>query len=84
MTINTTPSTLTNVEIAEALNLSTSGVSRLRSGERFPSLALMRQIELQFKWTISDQVDARFRGMWHSKFDRVLQGIAKTREIPTY
>lgn len=74
MTDNESPPTLTltNGQVAEALGLSESGVSRLRSGDRLPSLAVMQQIEATYGWTVQGQSNARRDGEWHTAFGAVL------------
>lgn len=65
--------TLSNAEVANDLNLSPSGVSRLRSGERFPSLSVMQAIEKCYGWSVQEQADARRNRVWHQDFALVLQ-----------
>lgn len=52
-------STITNREIGERIGLSVASVSRLRSGERTPSLDVMVLIEKEYGFTVQQQVDAR-------------------------
>lgn len=76
MTEQTIPP-LTNSQIAEALGLSESGVSRLRSGDRLPSLEVMQKIELKYGWTVQGQSNARQAGDWTKAFVAVLQTAAE-------
>lgn len=68
----TTDTTRTNGEVASALGLSKSGVSRLRSGDRLPSLALMQRIEKAYGWTVQAQSDSRAKGSWTQDFNDAL------------
>ena len=43
-------------QLAEALQVSQAHVSRLRSGERLPSMSLMWGIESVLGWTTGDQM----------------------------
>lgn len=72
--------TLNNAEIAQALNLSPSGVSRLRNGERFPSLTTMQNIERVYGWPVQEQSEARRDRVWHEDFASVLQEFAQRVE----
>ncbi|QBZ73252.1 helix-turn-helix DNA binding domain protein [Microbacterium phage Theresita] len=69
--------TLLNKAVAQRLGLSESGVSRLRSGSRFPSLAVMQDIEAAFGWTVQDQSDAIRGNTWTSGFEEALSGYAE-------
>ncbi|ALY08560.1 helix-turn-helix DNA-binding domain protein [Arthrobacter phage Bennie] len=48
---------LTNVAVAEKLNIDHSTVSRIRSGQRYPSRELMRRIEGIFDWKVVHQLE---------------------------
>ena len=76
MTEQTIPP-LTNSQIAEALGLSESGVSRLRSGDRLPSLEVMQKIETKYGWTVQGQSNARQAGKWTEAFLEVLATVAE-------
>lgn len=78
MTQTETPA-LTNGEVAEALGLSESGVSRLRSGDRLPSLSVMQQIEKVYGWSVQGQSNARSAGDWTRAFVAVLAKVAEER-----
>jgi transcriptional regulator with XRE-family HTH domain len=47
----------TNVAIAEQLGVDHSTVSRIRSGQRYPSRELMRRIAEKFGWKVVHQLD---------------------------
>lgn len=74
------PATLTNRQVADDLGLSESGVSRLRSGDRLPSLALMQKIWRVYRWSVQDQSDARETHEWTKHFEKVLTQAAKRRD----
>ncbi len=76
----TPTATLSNRQVADDLGLSESGVSRLRSGDRMPSLSVMQQIQHQYRWNVQDQSDARQEGAWTTRFEKVLTQEAKRRE----
>lgn len=61
---------LTNQQIAKTLGLSHSGVSRIRSGERLPSVAVMLKIESEYGWAIQDQAHARALGRYAQSFEK--------------
>lgn len=63
---------MTNREVATALGLSESGVSRLRSGDRLPSLGLMQKIEAAYGWKVQEQSDARAANRWTDAFSDLL------------
>lgn len=71
--------TPTNQEVADAIGLTHSGVSRIRSGNRLPSIAKMRQIEAAFGWSFEDQANAREKGMleYAREFNLVLAGTRR-------
>lgn len=74
--------TLLNKEVAEDLGLSESGVSRLRSGSRSPSLTVMQKIEAKYGWSMQDQSNARKSNRWKAGFEKALTAYAKTRKVP--
>jgi transcriptional regulator with XRE-family HTH domain len=50
---------MTNEVIGVKIGLSHSAVSRLRRGQRLPSVPTMVAIERVFGWSVADQVKAR-------------------------
>lgn len=72
--------TLLNRDVATRLGLSESGVSRLRSGSRFPSLAVMQDIEGAFNWTVQDQSDALKKNTWTDEFEAALSAHAEAND----
>ena len=69
--------TLLNKAVAYHLGLSESGVSRLRSGSRTPSLAVMQDIEAAYGWTVQDQSNAIRNNTWTEEFEVALAAYAK-------
>lgn len=69
--------TLLNRTVAERLNLSESGVSRLRSGRRHPSLTVMQAIERTYGWKVQEQSEALLRKDWHEEFEVTLDDYAE-------
>jgi transcriptional regulator with XRE-family HTH domain len=65
---------MNQAEAAQALGCSVATVSRLRSGDRRPSLPLMQEIKRVLSWSIDDQAAAIERGdyaeMFTGKMDR--------------
>jgi|DEB0MinimDraft_6_1074348.scaffolds.fasta_scaffold24863_3 transcriptional regulator with XRE-family HTH domain len=53
---------MTNEKIGELIGLTYSAVSRLRRGERLPSVEVMVNIDKHFKWDVGDQVKVRLSG----------------------
>lgn len=74
--------TLTNKEIASLLGLSESGVSRLRTGARMPSLDVMQRIEKAFQWSVQRQSNARAIGslVWTDEFEAALSAHAEAND----
>ena len=50
-----TRSLVTNQKVADDLGITHSAVSRIRSGDRFPSLTLIMKIEGLLHWSMADQ-----------------------------
>lgn len=49
-------SIVTNQRVAEDLGLTHSGVSRIRSGDRLPSISVMIKVEEVLGWRVQSQV----------------------------
>ena len=75
--------TLLNKAVAYHLGLSESGVSRLRSGSRTPSLAVMQNIEAAYGWTVQDQSNAIRNNTWTSGFEEALSVYAEANKDDT-
>lgn len=50
------PHAQTNIAISARLGITHAMVSRIRSGDRYPSRAVMRRIETAYCWPIQDQM----------------------------
>ena len=64
---------LTNQRVAELIGLTYSAISRLRSGDRQPSITTMYAIESVFDWPVVDQLETRVSmsaAAWSQEFDR--------------
>lgn len=70
--------TPTNVAIATRLGCDHSTVSRIRSGQRYPSRELMRKIEASFGWKVVHQLgllpDRGRNTRYASQFEKVIAG----------
>jgi len=63
---------VTNVDVGAAIGLAHSTVSRIRSGERVPSIDIMMEIDKQYGWSIAEQAKARADGDYAPKFEEIL------------
>lgn len=60
---------MTNQEVATLIGLSHSSVSRIRKGERSPSLEAMVRIDSTLNWPIDQQVTAKIEGVYAAYFE---------------
>lgn len=67
----------TNEAVGQALGLSHSGVSRIRSGTRIPLMATMERIEKVLGWPIGLQAAAASRGTYAVEFERRIEASAE-------
>jgi transcriptional regulator with XRE-family HTH domain len=65
----------TNKSTAERIGLTHSTVSRIRNGQRFPSIAVMGKIEAETGWKVADQVAARLGGTYAETFRTKVLGV---------
>jgi len=63
---------VTNQRVADALNISDSMVSRIRSGDRRPSIAVMLVIADVFGWSAERQMVAWSIGQYDVAFEGIL------------
>lgn len=63
---------VTNVQVAQAIGMTHSGVSRIRSGDRLPSIDKMIAIEQVLQWPIGSQTQARAEGRYAAEFEAIL------------
>lgn len=71
-----TVSAPTNSEVGARIGLTHSAVSRIRSGERLPSMSIMRAIEDEYGWDRLSQWAARDEGKYAECFEAVIRGAA--------
>lgn len=67
----------TNIEVAERIGLSHSSVSRIRSGDRLPSIDVMANIAESYGWDFTSQVHSRQAGTYADDFEAVISGAAR-------
>ena len=46
-----------NARVGQRLGVNHSTISRIRSGQRYPSRRLMRLIEEEYGWSVNDQIE---------------------------
>ena len=59
---------MTGRELSEQLQVSEATVSRLASGERRPSVELMRKIQRVLRWSLVSQLQALETGSYADEF----------------
>lgn len=64
---------MTGRELSEQLQVSEATVSRLASGERRPSVELMRKIQRVLRWSLVSQLQALETGSYADEFKRRMQ-----------
>lgn len=74
---------MTNERVAELLGVHHSMVSRLRSGERFPSVPLMTKIESIFRWKMSAQAKVFATPGYARGFERAISHLCELQNSPT-
>lgn len=68
---------LSNRQVASDLGMSESGISRLRSGARSPSLSKILLIAKQYGWSVDAQSKALAEGYYADAFNQVIQTYAE-------
>jgi ribosome-binding protein aMBF1 (putative translation factor) len=63
---------ISNSQIGSDIGLDYTTVSRIRSGQRLPSIDVMVEIERVFKWPVAEQVDARTKDCYAEAFEKRL------------
>jgi transcriptional regulator with XRE-family HTH domain len=71
----------TNAEVGEKIGLTHSAVSRIRSGDRLPSLAAMRAIEKAYGWTRYHQLLARDQHAYAAAFEQIINRPTNTSNL---
>lgn len=64
--------TVTNQRVAEELGVTHSMISRIRSGDRLPSLALVQRIYNKLGWSIEEQIVDHDKERYAAAFEAVL------------
>jgi transcriptional regulator with XRE-family HTH domain len=65
----------TNREVAENIGLTHSAVSRIRSGQRYPSPEIMARISEVYNWPIKSQVYARMGATYAEQFELAICNV---------
>lgn len=76
---------ITNVALGELIDLSHATVSRIRSGDRLPSVEVMAKIKDELGWSLDDQVSARLARRYVERFEEILvrrYGVAEDVATP--
>lgn len=68
----------TNPSVGKRLGLSPSGVSRIRTGSRLPSLRVIEQVAEEYGWTVQEQVQARLAGAYAREFEKRVMSFVST------
>lgn len=63
---------VTNQRVAEDLGITHSTVSRIRSGDRLPSLQLVRRIAARYGWPVEEQIEDLDPARYAVAFEAVL------------
>lgn len=63
---------VTNQRVADDLGVTHSMISRIRSGDRLPSLQLVRRISGALGWPVEDQVASLDPVKYAEEFERLL------------
>lgn len=73
---------MTNAAVGELIGLSHSGVSRIRAGERLPSIDVMQAIAREFSWDLGVQAVQRAKGgkRYSAEFERHIARRAQSAE----
>lgn len=72
---------MTNPQFAELIGMHFTFASRLRTGQRKPSLSTMVKISSLFDWSLDDQAKAMGRDNWHILLEQRIDQYAKTHEV---
>lgn len=63
---------VTNQRVADDLGVTHSMISRIRSGDRLPSLQLVRRINATLGWSIDEQISSLDPKVYAEAFEAVL------------
>lgn len=67
-----TKAAVTNQRVADDIGLTHSAVSRIRSGDRMPSLKVVRRIAAEYGWPIEDQIKSLDPAVYAEAFEALL------------
>lgn len=73
----------THDQVAKLLHLTVATVSRLRSGDRFPSIWTMKTINDLLDWSLDAQSDARAGRTWTTEFNSRLTKEHGNKGLPS-
>jgi len=71
---------MSNPEVAALLHLDFTFVSRLRTGQRQPSITTLAKVREIFGWSIDEQVDAILADDYHIQFESQIDTYAATHQ----
>lgn len=77
---------ITNVQIGKDIGLDHTTVSRIRSGERLPSIDVMVDVELRYGWRVEQQIKSRLDGTYAEDLETKLVkmfGVAEPVATPS-
>lgn len=63
---------VTNQRVADDLGVTHSAISRIRSGDRLPSLQLVRRIDAVLGWAVDEQVSSLDPEVYAKNFENLL------------
>lgn len=72
-----------NQDIAQSLGVHYTMVSRMRSGQRTPSLSLMKQIATVYGVSMERLVKAKLEGNFHEVFNRATKRTPRVSQSDT-
>lgn len=75
-----TPARPTHQVVADELDLTVATVSRLRSGDRSPSLETIKAVKQLTGWGIDEQVDAKSSNAYHTELEKQLTAWWERRQ----
>lgn len=73
---------LSNTELGGLLGISHASVSRIRSGHRNPSIAVMSKIATLTGWEVGNQIEARGTGTYPEEFEEAVSRLDLGSLVP--
>lgn len=70
---------MSNTAVAALIGLTHAQVSRIRSGDRLPSIETMMNIHKVFGWSMDEQATARLQNLYGPRFEEAIGRYASTR-----